>query len=93
MAEWERKRRAMPLIQKWLHMYVKRVAFLQARRAAIATQRRRRGAVAYRKWAPLIEEQRAKGGGKRGKFAKKNLSPEEAEAAAKAEADAKEWQE
>ena len=44
LVEWEAKRRATPLIAKWLHMQVKRSAFRRRRRLVVGLQARRRGA-------------------------------------------------
>ena len=64
MKEWEAKKRAMPIVSKWLHMQVKRCAYRRLRRCAVMVQSRRRRTLARRKFAELIKEHRAKGGNK-----------------------------
>ena len=64
MNEWEAKKRAMPIVSKWLHMQVKRCAYRRLRRCAVMVQSRRRRTLARRKFAELIKEHRAKGGNK-----------------------------
>ena len=59
MAEWERKRRAEPMVAKWLHMQVKRTAYRTLRRHAVATQRRRRRLLGRRRVVAAIEAKKA----------------------------------
>ena len=55
MAEWERKRKAKPLIQRWLHMMVRRGQYRRLRRWVIWWQAHRRGTLARRRVAVMVE--------------------------------------
>ncbi len=90
LVEWEAKRRATPLIAKWLHMQVKRCAYKRQRRVAIVVQSRRRGTVGRRRAAALMAArpkrgQRSYGAGRGGLAAEaKEVARLEAEAVAEA---------
>ena len=90
LVEWEAKRRATPLIAKWLHMQVKRCAYQRQRRVAIVVQSRRRGTVGRRRAAALMAArpkrgQRGYGAGRGGLAAEaKEVARLEAEAVAEA---------
>ena len=53
MAEWEAKRKAKPLIQRWLHMMVRRGQYRRLQQKAIWWQARRRGTLARRRVSAL----------------------------------------
>ena len=58
MAEWERKRRALPMVSKWLHMQVKRSAYKRARRAATRIGAHARAAAVRKHTAPILAHKR-----------------------------------
>ena len=67
MAEWEKRRRALPMVSKWLHMRVKRVAYLRERRCTVWAQAQRRGVLSRRRVDDLrVAAKAAKAAGKRG---------------------------
>ena len=39
LIEWERKKRALPMVAKWLHMFVKRVAYKKLRKLTAEHER------------------------------------------------------
>ena len=55
MAEWEAKRKAKPLIQRWLHMMVRRGQYRRLQQKAIWWQARRRGTLARRRVSAMVE--------------------------------------
>jgi len=59
MIEWERRRRALPLIAKFLHMQVKRCRYKRERRLAVYVQSHRRGVLARRAFKAKLAAHRA----------------------------------
>ena len=93
LGEWERKKRAVPLIAKFLHMQLKRVAYRRLRRSTVWVQSRRRGTLARREYAIKLAAHRANKSGQRRKGAQSAEGAELAKQAARAEADAIEYAE
>ena len=93
LVEWDRKKRALPMVSKFLHMQVKRQAYLRKRRLTIMVQTRRRGVLARRDYAVKLAAYKkakaeAKAGQRRG-----GSSSVEAAAVARAEEAAIEYAE
>ena len=84
LVEWERRKRALPMVAKYLHMQVKRSAFLRTRRLVVRCQARRRGVLARREFEVKLAAYRAANRGRKAGAA--GSSPEAAAAAMATEA-------